>query len=136
LVFVTTNNEVEYEAVHAGLSIARGMGITHLEIRSNSQVVVGQVNGSFAVQGDKLAKYLENVRQLQSSFDRVVLIKIPREGNVSIDALSQLGFETDQEIKAAKRRILFRAKPSISLESEVMQVDEEEPEWETGIICY
>jgi hypothetical protein len=55
---------------------------------------------------------------------------------VCTDALSQLGFGTDQEIKAEKRRILFRAKPSISLESEVMQVDKEEPEWAAGIIRY
>lgn len=39
--FRTTNNEVEYEAVLAGLSIARAMGVSNLEIRSDSQVVVG-----------------------------------------------------------------------------------------------
>jgi ribonuclease HI len=75
---VTTNREVEYEAVLAVLSIAREMGVMNLEIWSDSQVVVGQVNGSFVFQGDKLIKYLEKVRQLQSYFDRVVLTKIPR----------------------------------------------------------
>lgn len=34
--FVTTNNEVEYEAVLVGLSIAQEMGITNPEIKSDS----------------------------------------------------------------------------------------------------
>jgi Tfp pilus assembly protein PilZ len=43
--FVTTNNEAEYEAVLAGLSIAREMGAKNVEIRSDSQVVVSHVQG-------------------------------------------------------------------------------------------
>jgi hypothetical protein len=41
--FVTTNNEAEYEAVLAELSIAREMGAKNVEIRSDSQVVVSHV---------------------------------------------------------------------------------------------
>jgi ribonuclease HI len=33
--FLTTNNEAEYEAVFAGLTIAHEMGVTHLEVRSD-----------------------------------------------------------------------------------------------------
>jgi hypothetical protein len=61
--FATTNNEAEYEDVLAGLSITREMGIANLEIRSDSQVVVGQINGGFASQRDKMTKYLEKVCQ-------------------------------------------------------------------------
>jgi ribonuclease HI len=43
--FVTTNNEAEYEAVLAGLSIAREMGAKNVEVRSDSQVVVNHVQG-------------------------------------------------------------------------------------------
>jgi hypothetical protein len=43
LYFVTTNNVAEYEAVIAGLALSREMGATNVEIRSDSQVVVGQV---------------------------------------------------------------------------------------------
>jgi ribonuclease HI len=42
---VTTNNEAEYEAVLAGLSIAREMGERKIEIRSDSQVVVSHIQG-------------------------------------------------------------------------------------------
>jgi len=39
--FATTNNEVEYEAVVVGLAITRELGAHNIEIRSDSQVVVG-----------------------------------------------------------------------------------------------
>jgi hypothetical protein len=41
--FLTTNNEVEYEAVIAGLSLAEHLGAKNLEIRSDSQVVVDHI---------------------------------------------------------------------------------------------
>jgi ribonuclease HI len=59
--FVTTNNEAEYEAVLAELTIARKVGTIDVEIWSDSQVVVGQISGEYATQGDRLAKYLEKV---------------------------------------------------------------------------
>jgi ribonuclease HI len=77
--FVTTNNEVEYEAVLVGLAIGREVGALDVEIRSDSQVVVGQISGEFATQGDRLAKYLEKVHGLQSSFRSMTVTKIPRE---------------------------------------------------------
>jgi hypothetical protein len=52
------------------------------------------------------------------------------------DALSLVGFGTNQEIQAANRKILVRAKPSISLVSKVMQVDETELESAAKIIHY
>jgi ribonuclease HI len=119
LEFLTTNNEAEYEVVLAGLSIAREMGVTNLEIRS-SQVVVGQISGDFAAQGDKMARYLEKVCQLQSHFDRVVLTKIPKEENVWADALSRVGSRTEQKIQASRRRILVKIAPFIAPESDTM----------------
>ena len=43
LEFRTTNNEVEYEAVIAGLGMALELGAESVEIRSNSQVIVGHI---------------------------------------------------------------------------------------------
>lgn len=51
--FVVTNNEAEYEAVLAGLVIAREMGARNLEVRSDSQVVVDHVQGQLEAQGEK-----------------------------------------------------------------------------------
>jgi ribonuclease HI len=51
--FITINNEAEYEAVKAGLSIAREMGAKNVEIISDSQVVVSHVQGLAETQGEK-----------------------------------------------------------------------------------
>jgi ribonuclease HI len=47
LEFKTTNNEAEYEAVVAGLELALELGVDSVEIRSDSQVIVGHIRGEF-----------------------------------------------------------------------------------------
>ena len=38
--FKTTNNVVEYEALILGLEDARGMGITHISVYGDSELIV------------------------------------------------------------------------------------------------
>uniref|UniRef100_A0A2N9GE62 Uncharacterized protein n=1 Tax=Fagus sylvatica TaxID=28930 RepID=A0A2N9GE62_FAGSY len=60
--YPTTNNEAEYEALLTGLEMAKVLGATELEVLSDSQLVVGQVNGDYEAkegrmqQADQLAK--------------------------------------------------------------------------------
>uniref|UniRef100_A0A2N9H0S8 Integrase catalytic domain-containing protein n=1 Tax=Fagus sylvatica TaxID=28930 RepID=A0A2N9H0S8_FAGSY len=62
LQYPTTNNEAEYEALLTGLEMAKALGATELEVLSDSQLVVGQVNGDYEAkegrmqQADQLAK--------------------------------------------------------------------------------
>uniref|UniRef100_A0A2N9GMR1 Uncharacterized protein n=1 Tax=Fagus sylvatica TaxID=28930 RepID=A0A2N9GMR1_FAGSY len=58
LQYSTTNNEAEYEALLARLKMAKILGATELDVLSDSQLVVGQVNGDYeAKEGpDQLAK--------------------------------------------------------------------------------
>jgi ribonuclease HI len=51
-IFFAINNEAEYEAVIVGLALSREMGAMNVEIQSDSQVVVGQVQGQFHTQED------------------------------------------------------------------------------------
>ena len=53
LEFRTTNNEAEYEAVIAGLGMAFELGAVSVEIRSDSQVIVGHIRGEFEAKGKK-----------------------------------------------------------------------------------
>ena len=45
--FKATNNEAEYEALIARLNLAKDMEIKKLDIRSNSQLVVNQLLGTY-----------------------------------------------------------------------------------------
>lgn len=134
--FTATNNEAEYEAVLSAMEIAQEMGILNIEIRSDSRVVVEQVNGSYAAQGGRMSQYLEMVRQFYSHFDRVILTKIPWEENGLADALPRIGSGTDPIMAVGGCTILVKARPTLSSTEEMMQIKEVEPEWATGVIRY
>jgi ribonuclease HI len=121
--FLTTNNKAKYEVVIAGLSISREVGATNVEVRSDSQVVVGQVQGEFDTQEVRMARYLEKVRELQSYFYRVVITKIPREANRVADELSKLASRSDREIEASGQEVIVLAEPYIAPKFDVMELD-------------
>ena len=45
--FLTSNNEIEYKAILAGINLAKSVSSKKLIIRSDSQLVVGQVNEEY-----------------------------------------------------------------------------------------
>ena len=45
--FSTSNNEAEYEALIAGLRLAKAVGAKRVEVYSDSQLVVNQVSGEY-----------------------------------------------------------------------------------------
>ena len=52
--FPTTNNEAEYEALVAGLNLAKATGATSVFIYYDSQVITNQVNGDYECKGEKM----------------------------------------------------------------------------------
>jgi ribonuclease HI len=134
--FPATNNEAEYEAILSAMEIPRQMGITNIEIRSDSQVIVEQINGSYATQETRTSEYLRKVHQFYSYFDRIILTKIPREKNGLADALSRIGSGTDPMASVSGCRVLIKAHPTVLSTRELMQVGEVDPEWATEIIRY
>jgi ribonuclease HI len=61
LEFNCTNNIVEYEDVLLGLRKLRAMGIRRKILKSDSQVITGQVGKSSKARDQKLEKYLDIV---------------------------------------------------------------------------
>ena len=112
--FATTNNEAEYEAVLAGLGIAKDLGAKNLEVRSDSQVIVGHIQGDYEARGEKMIKYIAKIQEHRADFDRIVLTKIPREENVKADALARIGSGSDEEIDASKNKVRILISPSVT----------------------
>ena len=69
--FQASNNEVEYEAVIAGLNLARSMEGDQLEVCSDSQLVVKQIEDDYQEKGEKMIIYLKKVRELLKKLVRV-----------------------------------------------------------------
>ena len=94
--FKATNNQAEYEALIAGLNLARNLQVQNLSIFSDSQIVVRQTAGEYATNDLVLAKYQAIVQSLLSSFTKPTLVQVDREDNTTADLLSKLT-ETDRE---------------------------------------
>ena len=89
LKFPITNNDVEYEALLAGLRIARTLGAQKIVLKSDSQLVIGQVRGDFEAKETRMQKYLKLVNQLMSTFLHAEFIQIPRDQNIEADKIAR-----------------------------------------------
>ncbi|XP_061347978.1 uncharacterized protein LOC133293426 [Gastrolobium bilobum] len=88
--FKASNNQAEYEAVLAGLAMAKDLGETNITLKSDSQLVIAQVQGSYQAKEALMIKYLEKVRLLLTEFQSFKVEHIPREQNSRADILSKL----------------------------------------------
>jgi ribonuclease HI len=69
LEFNCTNNIAEYEAILLGLRKLKAMGLRRAVLKSDSQVITGQVDKSSKARDPKLEKYLDTVRRMEASFE-------------------------------------------------------------------
>ncbi|XP_031263636.1 uncharacterized protein LOC116121860 [Pistacia vera] len=88
--FKCTNNEAEYEALIARLSLAKEIRAKRLEVKSDSQLVVNQLQGTYQTRDSKMTSYLSMVNELQAQFDEFSIVQIPRAENSYADALDNL----------------------------------------------
>ena len=66
--FQASNNEAEYEVFLAGLNLAHSMEVDQLEVCSDSQLVVKQIEDSYEAKAEKMILYLKTVRELLKKF--------------------------------------------------------------------
>ncbi|XP_061371478.1 uncharacterized protein LOC133314058 [Gastrolobium bilobum] len=88
--FSTTNNQVEYEAMIAGLLQAKDLGAQHLKVFSDSQLVTFQISGEYQAKGPLMCKYLEKVKEIMLTFEAVEVEHIRRSENTRADILAKL----------------------------------------------
>ena len=84
----TTNNQAEYRAIIAALEKASLLGITEVEIRSDSELLVRQINGRYKVKNAGLIPLYLKAKQLQSRMTSFTIHHIPREENQEADNLA------------------------------------------------
>ncbi|GJX28966.1 reverse transcriptase domain-containing protein [Tanacetum coccineum] len=110
--FEATNNEVEYEALIAGIWIAEQMGVKNLQANVDSQLVANQVNGSY-----------------------VAKESVPRSKNKKTDTLSKI---TSTSFAHLSKQVLVEELNEKSInEKEVLAiVGEEGHTWMTPICEY
>ena len=76
--FQDSNNEAEYEAIITKLNLTHSREADQLEVCSDSQLVVKQIEDSYGVRGEKKIMYLKKVRELLKKFLRVQVRNVLR----------------------------------------------------------
>ncbi len=89
----TTNNQAEYQAVIAALEEATRLGAARVEVKSDSELVVNQINGRYRVKNPALKPLHQRVRELQSLFQSFAIASIPRRQNTEADRLSNAALD-------------------------------------------
>jgi ribonuclease HI len=83
-----TNNYAEYMGLILGLKRARAMGIKELDVYSDSELLVRQLNGEYQVKADNLRPLHEEAKALLGSFSEIKVSHVPREENEAADEMS------------------------------------------------
>ena len=72
-----------------GLRIATAFGAEKIVLKSDSQLVIGQVRGDFEAKETRMQKYLKLVNQLVSTFLHTEFVQIPRDQNTEADKVAR-----------------------------------------------
>ncbi len=84
----STNNVAEYMGLILGLKRAKAMGIKELDVFSDSELLVRQLAGEYAVKAEHLKPLHEEAKALLGAFSAIGVRHIPREENAQADAMS------------------------------------------------
>ena len=88
-----TNNQAEYRAIITALEHAIGLGADQVDMRSDSELVVRQINGRYRVKNVALKPLYQQVKQLQSQLKSFSITHIPREQNTEADSLANMALK-------------------------------------------
>jgi ribonuclease HI len=139
--FLASNNTADYESLKNGLRISVELGIKRLEIRGDSELVVGQVMKVKNCVDSKMAAYCQAVRDMEGKFHGLELHHMLRDYNKAADVLAKAAssrspvphgvFASDQHQPSVREG----EKPPKEPSPKVMAIDEppevnlEDPDW-------
>ena len=111
------------------------MEADQLEICSDSQLVVNQIEDSYEARGEKMILYLKKVRELFKKFIQVQVRHVPREENMRADALAKLATTSHEDLD---RLVLveYLPEPSVKVDNEEVSPVISEPNWMDPIWDY
>ena len=89
-----TNNVAEYESLLRGMREARQLGVRHLRVCMDSQLVVRQVQGSYRVRHAGLQPLHAAVAKLRTAFVSFSIEHVRRENNRRADSLANRALDT------------------------------------------
>ncbi|GJV07426.1 reverse transcriptase domain-containing protein [Tanacetum coccineum] len=130
--FDASNNEVEDEALIAGLRIGEQLGVKNLITKVYSRLVANQINSLYKVKEQSMTQYLEKARSLIGGFEKFSIEQVSRSENKKADALSKIVSTSFAHL--TKEVIVETLKRKSIDEREILAiVEEEEHCWMTPL---
>lgn len=90
---VATNNIAEYLGVITGMLACLEMGYTDVVVRSDSRLVVDQINRKFGSNSENIRPLMDEARTIANRFERFVIEWVPRKKNARADALARVAMK-------------------------------------------
>ena len=84
-----TNNETEWCGMLAGLYKAKEMGARRVTVFGDSQLVIRQASGQYAVRAEHLIDFHVALTELVKEFEQISFRWVPREKNTLADKLGR-----------------------------------------------
>lgn len=103
---VTTNNVAEYTALVRGLELVKALpagkrrGVPTLVVRSDSELLVRQIQGLYRVRNEKLKPLYVKAMALLNAMPGAKVEHIPRELNAEADALANRAMDLEEDVSA------------------------------------
>jgi probable phosphoglycerate mutase len=90
---VATNNQAEYRAVLHALERAAFWKAESIELRTDSKLVVEQLNGAWKVKHPEIRKRVDEARTLCRAIPSCRFVHVPRAQNAKADALANAAMD-------------------------------------------
>lgn len=108
-----TNNQAEYQGLLFGLRCLAAIGADPIQIVSDSELMVRQINGQYKVKSPALKELYAEARRLLNGFKSWTIRHVFREDNTGADRLANLAMDMgEDEIEINPQKIDPRAEIS------------------------
>lgn len=96
-----TNNVAEYRAIVFALKKAKQLlgkakaGKVSVEIRSDSELIISQLNGEYKIKEKEFYPFFIEIWNLKQDFGKVIFTQVPREENKLADKLVNQALDSE-----------------------------------------
>ena len=93
-----TNNEAEYQGLLHALKAAAELGFESIHIRSDSELMVKQINGEYKVKAANLQPLFTTARGRLERFPKWSIEHVRREKNKRADKLANMAMDARRDV--------------------------------------
>lgn len=94
----TTNNVAEYKGLLLGLQLARELKAAHVDVHSDSELLVRQVEGRYKVKARHLKPLFQQAMRAFDEFQGFTIRHVPREENSAADSLANQALDQEGDV--------------------------------------